>query len=196
MELPERVGVVTLYEIVPDYEDTYQFIIDQRHGGRELLASLEIEPYVEPLAPELPVITIERYFDRDEIDCMAKNIYFEAKTESIKGQVAVGLVTLNRVLGRHYPDTVCEVVYERKQFSWYSDGLSDRPVQIAAWEKARLIASALLDPDTSITDFTNGSDHYHADYVEPEWRYSMQMVVQIETHIFYRRDTLHAAGSL
>ena len=44
MELPERVGVVTLYEIIPDYEDTYQFIIDQRRGGGELLASLEIEP--------------------------------------------------------------------------------------------------------------------------------------------------------
>ena len=150
MELPERVGVVTLYEIIPDYVDTYQFIIDQRRGGGELLASLEIEPFVEPLAPELPIITINRYFDREEVDCLAKNIYFEAKTESIKGQVAVGLVTLNRVMGRHYPNTVCEVVYERKQFSWYSDGLSDRPRQFAAWEEARLIASALLDTDTSI----------------------------------------------
>ena len=196
MELPERVGVVTLYEIIPDYEDTYQFIIDQRRGGGELLASLEIEPFVEPLTPELPIITINRYFDREEVDCLAKNIYFEAKTESIKGQVAVGLVTLNRVMGRHYPNTVCEVVYERKQFSWYSDGLSDRPRQFAAWEEARLIASALLDTDTSIVDFTNGSDHYHADYVEPEWRSSMHFVVQIETHIFYRRDSLRAAGSL
>ena len=186
--LPARHPVVTIYEIVPDYKDTYQYILDQRNDNVPVMvASLDEEIIIDiELLPELPVITIDQVFSSEEMVCMAKNIYFEAKNQSMKGQIAVGLVTLNRVFSHRYPDSVCEVVYARKQFSWYSDGLSDRPRHMVAWEKANLIASALLSTDTSITDFTNGSDHYHAEYVEPEWRLAMVRIMQLETHIFYR----------
>ena len=81
-----------------------------------------------------PILSWERIINQTEIECMAKNIYFEAAIESTAGQLAVAQVTLNRVKSKHYPNTVCEVVYEgphhasghpkrdRCQFSWYCDG--------------------------------------------------------------------------
>jgi len=57
-----------------------------------------------------------------EIKCLADNIYFEARNESVKGQVAVASVTKNRVKSKHYPNTICKVVWEHRQFSWTLDG--------------------------------------------------------------------------
>ena len=76
--------------------------------------------------------------------CLSLNVYFEARNQPVAGQVAVAQVTMNRVADPRYPDTVCEVVYDHKQFSWYWDGKSDRPVEEEAWEQAQLIASAVL----------------------------------------------------
>lgn len=131
----------------------------------------------------------DRIFNEDDAECLAKNIYFESKNQSLKGQVAVALVTMNRVRSPYYPNTVCEVVYDRLQFSWYWDGKPDNPVHAPSYEQAEQIATAILSPDVAVADFTYGSDHYHADYVEPYWigdETKMVRVVQIETHIFYR----------
>ena len=71
----------------------------------------------------------------DEVKCLAQNIYWEARNQSIQGMYAVADVTLNRVKDKRWPSTVCEVVKQRKnaggrwicQFSWYCDGKSDTP---------------------------------------------------------------------
>ncbi len=57
--------------------------------------------------------------------CLALNIYFEARSESFASQVAVAQVTLNRIESKKYPNDVCAVVKQPKQFSWYSDGKSE-----------------------------------------------------------------------
>jgi len=116
---------------------------------------------------------------------MAKNIYFEARNESLPGQIAIALVTMRRVQDPRWPNTVCGVVYQNKQFSWYSDGLSDRPRNQHSFDEIALIASAILSPDTRLYDFTRGSTHYHADYVAPYWTRDMIKQVTIDTHIFY-----------
>lgn len=89
-----------------------------------------------------------------EIECLAQNIYFEAKSESLKGQIAVGLVTINRVLSEKYPNTICEVVWQKRkhpktgkwvaQFSWTWDGKHDNPRNKEAYEQIELLASAML----------------------------------------------------
>lgn len=117
--------------------------------------------------------------------CLAKNIYFEARNESLRGQMAVAMVTLRRVQDPRYPNTVCGVVYDNKQFSWFSDGLSDRPRNHRSYEDIALLASAMLDTETVIYDFTYGSTHYHADYVAPYWSRYLVRKVKIDTHIFY-----------
>lgn len=147
------------------------------------------------------IYTNSRTYSAAEHQCLAKNIYFEARDESIKGQVAIGLVTLNRVRSGRYPDDVCSVILQggdrsryHCQFSWYCDGLSDKPKNKEAYERAVLIADALLSPEASIVDFTKGATHYHAVYVHPYWSSHMIRTVRIDKHIFYReRGDLQAS---
>lgn len=172
-----------------------------------------------PKIESTPVPTFEDVVDYDDVDfqnvpvlttvrpggreCLARNIYFEAKNQSIKGQIAVGIVTLKRVQHSKFPDSICGVVQHTRhrhadgfpvrnmcQFSWYCDGKSDRPVDTEAYETAVRVADALLDPENSIVDFTYGADHYHANYIAPpDWTARMQRVAQVEDHIFYSDST-------
>lgn len=149
---------------------------------------VEIYNYTEQQRVEQSkrVFQAQRLYGDREKTCLAKNIYFEAKNQSIKGQVAVALVTMNRVLSPYYADDVCEVVYQRKQFSWYWDGKPDVPVDLRSYDRALKIADAILSQDSAFVDFTNGADHYHADYVMPAWREHMLKIVKVDSHIFYR----------
>ena len=121
--------------------------------------------------------------------CLADNIYFEARNETTKGQIAVALVTLNRVRSNKYPNTICKVVWEHKQFSWTSDGLSDKPKNKKAYKKAIHIARILIESKLlgwGIIDYTNGATHYHANYIQPYWSYNLKRLSKIEDHIFYK----------
>ena len=129
--------------------------------------------------------------------CLALNVYFEARSENMASQVAVSLVVMNRVKDHRFPNTVCGVVKQgltyknsgqpvinKCQFSWHCDGKPDRPKNKQAWLKAQQVASIVLDG--SMVDFTEGSTHYHAHYVYPEWRKTKTKVTRIDSHIFYR----------
>lgn len=118
--------------------------------------------------------------------CLALNVYFEARNQPLAGQVAVAQVTMNRVRSSRYPDDVCEVVYDHKQFSWYWDGKSDMPRDNEAWETAQLVASAVLAG--SGHKELEGVTHYHAVYVQPYWSKYMARVVVIGDHVFYKED--------
>ena len=129
--------------------------------------------------------------DTEETYCLAQNIYFEARNQSIEGQYAVARVTMNRVDASNYPDTICDVVWQRKQFSWTHDGLSDTPggdvIEDAAWELAQDVAlSSLIDHFQETNDITLGATHYHANYVNPYWKDSYQQVAYIGEHMFYK----------
>ena len=126
----------------------------------------------------------------DEITCLAQNIYFEARSEPTDGMLAVGHVVLNRVASKRFPNSVCEVVRQggeqqrhRCQFSWWCDGLSDKPHNKVAWDAARLIAWFVYNGQTD--DPTGGALWYHADYVSPYWREAFIAGPQIGRHIFY-----------
>jgi len=127
-----------------------------------------------------------------ELLCLADNIYFESRNESIKGQVAVALVTINRVKSTKYPNTICEVVWEYKQFSWTIDKLINRPIKKQskeAYRLAELIAVTFIANTYStkyIHDFTKGSNHYHANYIRPYWAKNLKYVMAIDKHMFYK----------
>ena len=141
--------------------------------------------------------------DATEKECLAKNIYFEAKNQPLIGQLAVAIVVMNRVKDKRFPNTICEVVQQgptlawtenfpvknRCQFSWYCDGRSDKPKHKKKWESSLKIASLILaykDNASNIVFLLDGATHYHADYVFPAWRTSKQKIVQIGDHIFYK----------
>jgi len=124
-----------------------------------------------------------------EIKCLADNIYFEARNESMKGQIAIALVTLNRIKSKDYPNSICKVVWQYKQFSWTIDGLSDKPTNLKSYEKSMKIATYIVESKLSgnyIPDFTDGATHYHANYVSPYWIYGLIKVSSIDNHIFYK----------
>ena len=121
------------------------------------------------------------------IICLAMNVYFEARSEDTLGQLAIAEVTLNRVESSKYPDNVCDVVCQRKQFSWTHDGKSDNPKNQKAWEKAQRIALFAITSDNRIV----GDDvtHYHATYVQPYWTSSYDPVRTIGKHVFYKQKS-------
>jgi len=122
-----------------------------------------------------------------EIDCLADNIYYEAGFESEAGQVAVALVTLNRVNDPRYPKHVCEVVKQKArstcQFSWVCLHIN-HVRNNAVYENARKIALHVYSNYDNLVDITKGSLYYHADYVNPKWK--LQKTVVIGRHIFYK----------
>lgn len=118
-------------------------------------------------------------------ECMAMNIYHEARSETIFGQIAVAQVTLNRMFMDRYPDTICGVVWQNKQFSWTHDGLSDTPKELGAWATSKAIAQLVLETWDTEVDVTFGADHYHADSVSPFWSNQDKLTTVIGDHIFY-----------
>jgi spore germination cell wall hydrolase CwlJ-like protein len=129
--------------------------------------------------------------------CLAQNIYYEARGSNLADQAAVADVVLNRVEDARYPDSICEVVQQGKQyangqmvrnacqFSWYCDGKSDYPRDIEAWSKAQQTAYMMLYYK-DYRGITEGATHYHANYVKPKWARELQLVGRIGVHIFYR----------
>ena len=121
--------------------------------------------------------------------CLALNVFFEARTEPVMGQLAVIEVTMNRVESRSYPDTVCDVVWDRKQFSWTHDGVHDDPTRMSyldklAWEDTTALVDAYLHGDIDMP--SSGATMYHADYVNPYWTSSYTPVAKVGSHIFYK----------
>ncbi|MBO6785478.1 MAG: cell wall hydrolase [Rhodospirillales bacterium] len=125
-----------------------------------------------------------------QLRCLALNVYWEARSESIPGQIAVAAVTLNRVQSPRFPSNVCDVVRQggeirrhRCQFSWWCDGKKDEPLETTAWRRAttlaRLVSAGVIE------DPTDGALWYHADYVKPHWADAKERLTKIGRHIFY-----------
>lgn len=136
--------------------------------------------------------------------CIADNIYWEARNQTVKGMIGVALVTRNRVADSRFPNSYCDVVLEgptrptwrdpnvripvkhRCQFSWYCDG---KPDIIPDYDRdlyTVALAIAFRVYHGSFDDFTNGATHYHATYVTPAWAKTKTRTIKVGRHIFYR----------
>lgn len=134
--------------------------------------------------------TSQRKQQMAEQQCLARAIYFEARSESELGQRAVAQVIINRSRDPAYPNTVCGVIYQGAerpnacQFSFACDGLSDEPKTRAQWAMAQKIAKQALAGKSEVT-IVAAATHYHADYVTPKWSHSLRRIMKIGRHIFY-----------
>lgn len=131
----------------------------------------------------------------DELNCLALNIYYEARGSNLADKAAVADVVINRTLDRRYPSSICDVVQDGYipgkrvcQFSWYCDGKSDTPVDQDKWMEAQSIAFNMMEFG-DYRGITEGATHYHATYVDPFWASSLQMVGRIGAHIYYRWES-------
>tara|TARA_R110000803_G_scaffold95965_3_gene164075 strand:- start:242 stop:826 length:585 start_codon:yes stop_codon:yes gene_type:complete len=174
-------------------------------GANHILAQTEnkeVIPVVEVSPPEPKIEPVVEEKTDPELICLAMNIYHEARNQSMAGQMAVALVTMNRVNDPRYPNTICEVVMEgptrtswvdkskeypikhRCQFSWYCDGLSDIVKDFDTFIKITKLADIIITQ--LVVDITDGATHYHADYVKPSWAATKTRTTKIDDHIFYR----------
>lgn len=120
-----------------------------------------------------------------EEDCLANAVYFEARGESLEGQLAVAEVVMNRASSGRYPPTLCGVVVQRSQFSFVRGGIipaADR--HSAAWRRAVAVARVALAGTTRL--LAPGVLWYHANYVSPGWGRRLARTNRIGAHIFYR----------
>mgnify|MGYP000878876526 CR=1 FL=1 len=141
--------------------------------------------------PEQPVINSK------DLDCLATNIYFEARGEPHLGKIAVAHVTLNRVKSKSFPNDICGVVYQAKtnsrgtpirhqcQFSWYCDGKLEVIDEKDKYEEIRKLAEEILSEQQE--DVTHGAEFYHSVKVSPFWRTAFTQTVVINDHIFYKK---------
>ena len=121
----------------------------------------------------------------EQSNCLATAVYFEARGESLEGQLAVARVVMNRAASGKYPTSWCEVVKQPAQFSFVRhrqfplvDTASD------AWRKAQGIAR--LAVTNVVPSVDSNVLWYHANYVAPSWGHRLNLVQKIGAHIFYR----------
>jgi hypothetical protein len=123
--------------------------------------------------------------------CLAEAVYFEARGEAVRGQIAVAQVVLNRAFSGKYPETVCGVVYQNQhrhlacQFTFACDNNKDVIREPDMWERAQKIAKAMLDGQLWLPE-VDKSTHYHAYWVRPSWVSEMKRMYKTGVHTFYR----------
>jgi spore germination cell wall hydrolase CwlJ-like protein len=123
--------------------------------------------------------------------CLTNAIYFEARGEPVRGQIAVAQVVMNRVFSGYYPDSVCGVVYQnanrrnRCQFSFACDRHPDRVTEPDAFDRAAEISRETLDGKLWLADVGKAT-HYHAYWVRPRWVREMAKLYKVGVHTFYR----------
>jgi len=118
-----------------------------------------------------------------EIDCLAKNIYYESRGEPEVGQFLVGFVTINRLKSKKFPNTICKVVKQRHQFSWYWDGKSDRPYNREAWTKSKEIAQIVYN--SRELDVSQYGLYFKAVYAKSTFFNKLKKLYNIGKHEFY-----------
>lgn len=116
----------------------------------------------------------------NEMFCLTQNIYHEARGESLRGQIAVAYVTLNRVESSEFPNTICEVVHQDCQFSWRCK--PPEPINVEKWNEAKNLANSILTHENPI----KGSVYYYNPRKSsPSWRRKhCSKYIDIENHRF------------
>jgi spore germination cell wall hydrolase CwlJ-like protein len=139
-------------------------------------------------APALP--TVQEMMLREH-RCLSEALYYEARSEGVRGEKAVAEVVFHRMISGNYGRSICAVVYEgsnRKvcQFSFTCNGDLKRPREAGAWNNAEQLAAQILTGEVRLANSTGGAISYHAVWVKPYWAPTLERTARIGKHIFYR----------
>lgn len=135
--------------------------------------------------------TMSKDVDR-QLECLTRNVYYEAATEPFEGKVAVAQVTINRSRSGYFPTDLCKVVYQKNvfytkvvcQFSWYCEKHSTfKPVHKDHYKESEIVARKVMLEGFELPSMREAM-YYHADYVNPHWK--KQRISKIGRHIFYK----------
>jgi hypothetical protein len=127
-----------------------------------------------------------------QLDCLARNIYYEAGYEPFEGKVAVAQVTINRAESGEFPSDICRVVYQKNivyekvlcQFSWYCETATmKKPMNGPIYTESMEVAKKVLLEGFRLPNLKNAL-YFHGDYINPGWK--RERVAKIGRHIFYK----------
>ena len=127
-----------------------------------------------------------------QLDCLARNIYYEAGYEPFEGKVAVAQVTINRAESGDFPSDICRVVYQKNivyekvlcQFSWYCETATMRkPMNGPVYTESMEVAKKVLLEGFRLPSIKDAL-YFHGDYINPGWK--RERVAKIGRHIFYK----------
>lgn len=171
--------------------------------SQDMFAALFATPGSKPAPPPQAVAPGDHWwavnplpaliFSAREQRCLAEAIYFEARSEPYRGQVAVAQVVLNRVKNPAYPQSICSVVYQNRQlrnecqFSFACDGRRDVVTNPIAWRRASKISDDITHGRIWLDDVGTAT-HYHALYVKPNWSRIFRKKAKIGLHVFYQTN--------
>lgn len=119
-----------------------------------------------------------------DLDCLAKNVYFEARGEPRIDQEAVAHVVVNRVQSGRFRSSVCGVVHQSGQFSWTFDRNSDVPRERAAWNRSLQVAQGVLSGE--IDDPTDGATYFWHRRLNPSWTRRLVPTLRTNSHVYAR----------
>lgn len=118
-----------------------------------------------------------------EQKCLAGAVYFESKSESLAGQLAVARVVINRAKSGRFPNSICGVVYQPSQFSFVR-GRSMPPINKGGKQWKNAVAISQIAMDNAWKSNVEGALFFHAKYVSPGWK--LRRMASVDNHIFYR----------
>ena len=149
-----------------------------------VMLSLSFLPLLANPLTNNPIYEIGQEFNK-QLLCMAKNIYYEAGMEPYEGKLAVAQVVNYRVNSHLFPKTVCEVVYQKDQFSWVGN-VNGEIKNKYMWEESLMVARKALT-ESHIHDLISKTKalYFHAASVRPDW--NLKRITQIGNHIFYAK---------
>lgn len=166
----------------------------------EFIKNLVTDQQVTSSENQVKVVKENVIFKNDslkkEILCLAKNIYYEARGEPFFGQVAVARVVINRIKDAEFPNSSCEVVYQKTfnknlnkhicQFSWVCERLLPPKKGSDSYRLAMLIAELVLLNNEWSNIIHDRVLFFHSTYVNPGWKY--EYVTTIGNHKFFKLD--------
>jgi spore germination cell wall hydrolase CwlJ-like protein len=164
---------------------------DPARGGESIAGKGEVNTTTHVKTPAERLGLQDEKLRAKQEKCLTEAIYFEARGEAVRGQMAVAQVVLNRAFSGYYPTTVCGVVYQNKhrklacQFTFACDGIPDVVKEPDMYERAKKIAKATLDGRLWLPEVAK-STHYHAYWVHPSWVHEMKKMYRTGVHTFYR----------
>ena len=197
-DTPATSGEITVASLSPNVTSDALDAIDQMSTDAALPLPRAMSETLAYARADLPATTFDgsitdkkgKTYSEKEVWCMATGIYFEARGENYRGQVAVAQVVMNRVSHKLYPQTICGVIFQNQhkrnacQFSFACDGIPEKINDQKSWKQAMQIAQDVMAGREYLPE-VGVATHYHATYVYPHWAPRMKKVAKIGLHVFY-----------
>lgn len=147
---------------------------------------------IDTISINLSIFQTSQLHKEQELRCLAENIYHEARGEPLEGKIAVAQVVLNRVESTKFPDSICDVVYQKSiiygktfcQFSWFCNSMIKNPEEVnpVIYQEILEIAKKVMQEDLKLP-LLGSALYFHASRVNPKWK--KKKITKIGNHVFY-----------